>query len=308
MSLAEKTSSPKSQKTGWLGQYLALGLIWGASFSFITAGLTVTSPTGTTFWRCLLGALALWGYLAFSGKLPKREDISLALIGRLGLLALLLNVIPGWLFSFAQERVTTITASILNSATPIATIIVMLVAFRDELPTKTQFAGISIGLVGALVGLGVTPSSFGVNDPIGVLAIVVAIFCYGLAIPFSHKYVLPMKVSIETMATFQVSIAVIVLAPVYFFASGALFTQIPNAWVVIQMLLMGIVGTGFAYIWNFNVIQRAGSAIASSVSYPTLLVSLIIGWLALGEPFSWKLPIGAVLVAVGSAVTQWRRA
>jgi drug/metabolite transporter (DMT)-like permease len=217
-------------------------------------------------------------------------------------------VIPALLFAFAQERVTTVVSSIINSATPIATLVVMLLAFRDELPSLRQTSGILVGLVGALIALGIQPGSLGENDPLAVLALVGAIFCYGIGIPFSHKYVLPLGVPTKTMATFQVGIATVILAPIYFFQPEPLFTAVPDAWVVTQILLMGFIGTGFAYIWNFDMIERAGSAIASSVSYPTLLVSLIIGWLVLKEPFTWQLPIGAVLVVIGSAITQWRPA
>jgi drug/metabolite transporter (DMT)-like permease len=297
----------KVKSQSWLHLYIALGLIWGASFSFVEAALTVTSPAGSTFWRTFLGALALFGYLVLTRALPKPAEISWTFIWRIGFVGLLLSVIPALLFAFAQERVTTVVSSIINSATPIATLVVMLIAFRDELPSLRQTSGILIGLVGALVALGIQPGSLGENDPLAVLALVGAIFCYGIGIPFSHKYVLPLGVPTKTMATFQVGMATVILAPIYFLQPEPLFTAAPDAWVVTQILLMGIVGTGFAYIWNFDLIERAGSAIASSVSYPTLLVSLAIGWLVLKEPFSWQLPVGAVLVVVGSAITQWRR-
>lgn len=298
----------KLKASGWIHLYVALGLIWGASFSFVEAALTITSPAGSTFWRTLLGAIALVGYLIATKSFPRPADLTWTFVWRIGFVGFLLSVIPALLFAFAQERVTTVVSSIINSATPIATLVVMLIAFRDELPTLRQTSGILVGLVGALVALGVQPGSLGQNDPLAVAALAGAIFCYGIGIPFSHKYILTLGVPTRTMATFQVSIAAVFLAPIYFLQSEPLFTAIPDAWVITQILLMGFIGTGFAYIWNFNLIERAGSAIASSVSYPTLLVSLVIGWLVLQEPFSWKLPVGAALVVIGSAITQWRPA
>jgi drug/metabolite transporter (DMT)-like permease len=296
----------KLRATSWLHLYIGLGLIWGASFSFVEAALTVTTPAGSTFWRTMLGALALIGYLVATKAWPKKGQVSWTFVWRIGLVGLLFSVIPALLFAFAQERATTVVSSIINSATPIATLIVMLIAFRDELPTLRQTSGILVGLAGALIALGIQPGSIGENDPLAVAALVGAIFCYGIGIPFSHKYILPLAVPTKTVATFQVSIAALFLAPIYFLQPEPLFSAAPDAWVITQILLMGVIGTGFAYIWNFDLIDRAGSALASSVSYPTLLVSLAIGWLVLQEPFSWQLPIGALLVVIGSAITQWR--
>ena len=49
-----------ARKSGWLVEYLVLGLIWGSSFLLIHEGLASFTPFGLVFWRLFSGALALF--------------------------------------------------------------------------------------------------------------------------------------------------------------------------------------------------------------------------------------------------------
>jgi len=75
---------------------------------------------------------------------------------------------------------------------------------------------------------------------------------------------------------------------------------------LLAMLALGVLGSGFAYIWNFSIIAAAGGSIASTVTYVTPVVAVFVGWLFIGEQITWHEPVGAVFVILGAAITQGR--
>ncbi len=296
------------QSKRWLPQYLILSLVWGASFAFTEAGLTITSPLGITATRHAIGALVLIILLVLTGKFILLKNAPDILWKRMILVAMLLNVIPGYLFAFAQNHISTVIASIINSATPILTVLMLLIVFRTEPVTRKQVVGIMIGLAGGIIALGIEPGDLGENDPIGIFAVIGAILCYGFAIPYVRKSITPLSDSSLMLATMQVTIAGVITSSMFgvtVLLGGQSYSE-ASPWIATQVLILGI-GTGIAYVWHFQLIERAGSAVASTITYPTLLVSLVIGWIILREKFGWEMVIGAVLIVVGSAVTQQRQ-
>ena len=74
------------------------------------------------------------------------------------------------------------------------------------------------------------------------------------------------------------------------------------------MLALGMLGTGIAYVWNFQVIERAGAATASTVTFLTPLVAIVVGAVLLGKPVTPNEPLGGLVVLLGVALAQGRLA
>ncbi|MSY68705.1 MAG: EamA family transporter, partial [Actinobacteria bacterium] len=55
-----------------------------------------------------------------------------------------------------------------------------------------------------------------------------------------------------------------------------------------------------------KVMELAGSAIASSVTYLTPLVAVVVGVIFLNEDVTWYEPVGALVVLLGAAIAQER--
>ena len=252
------------------------------------------------FGRVSLGALTLVFWARFKGiDLPHEKKVWL----HLWVVSLLLNVIPGVLFAFAETKVTSILAGIINAVTPLMTLLAIMVAFREEKPKNYQVAGLLIGFLGVLTVLGAW-KGLGTNPLIAVLALLFAVTCYGVSFPYSRKFVLPYKLRPEAIAAVQVSTGAITLLPFYLMDGIAKDEYRPGP--VFAMVALGVFGSGFAYIWNFKIMEAAGSAIASTVTYVTPVVAVIVGIIFLGEQVSWYEPIGAVIVILGAAIGQAR--
>jgi len=290
----------RSLKGSWLPAYIALGLVWGCSFLFIKQGLTFLTPFGVAFGRCALGALTLTIYLKIR-KLNLPTDPKIWF--KLWVVSLLLNSIPGVLFAQAQTEVTSILAGIINATTPLMTLLVMLIIFRDEKLAANQIFGLIIGALGIATVFGIW-NGVGSNPAWAILMLLAAVFCYGLSFPFSKRYVIPLQLPSEVLAATQLIMATVTLVPFYLIDGIAEdeYRVIP----LLSMLALGIFGSGFAYIWNFQVIKGAGSAVASTVTYITPLVAVMMGLVFLNEPLTWNEPMGGLIVLVGAAISQNR--
>ena len=222
---------------------------------------------------------------------------------KLWVVSLLLNSIPGVLFAQAQTEVTSILAGIINATTPLMTLLVMLLIFRDEKISFNQITGLIIGALGIATVFGIW-NGVGTNTVWAILMLLAAVLCYGISFPYSKRYVIPLQLPSEVLAATQLIMGTITLVPFYLIDGIAEdeYRVIP----LLSMLALGIFGSGFAYIWNFHVIKGAGSAIASTVTYITPLVAVIMGLLFLNEPLTWNEPIGGLIVLLGAAISQNR--
>ena len=289
-----------SKKSSWVGVYLALGIVWGCSFIFIKLGLEFLTPFGVAFGRCALGAATLLIVARVKGvTLPKDRVILL----HLWIVALLLNVIPGVLFALAETKVTSILAGILNAVTPLMTLIAILVVNREERPKLFQIVGLLIGFTGVLTVLGAW-QGLGENPLWAILLLLAAVSCYGISFPYTRRFVMPYKLKSEAAVATQLTLAATTLVP--FYLIDGIAKDEYRLGPVLGMFALGIFGSGFAYIWNFKVMELAGSAIASSVTYLTPVVAVIVGVIFLNEKVTWYEPVGALIVLLGAAIAQER--
>ncbi len=294
-----RSPTPK-KSSNWIALYIALGVVWGAGFIFIELGLEFLTPIGVAFGRVSLGALTLLLWARYKKiALPKDKKLWF----HLWIVSLCVNVIPGVLFAQAQTQVTSILAGIISGVTPLMTLLAILIIFRDEKPKSYQVLGLALGFLGVLTVLGVW-RGLGSNPLPAVLALLLAVTLYGISFPYARKFVLPYKLKPESIAAGQVSAGALTLLPFYLMGPFAIDEY--RVGPVLAMLVLGIFGSGFAFIWIFIILEAAGSAIASTVTYVTPVVAVILGIVFLGENLTWNEPIGGVIVLLGAVIGQNR--
>jgi drug/metabolite transporter (DMT)-like permease len=291
-------SSPTTAK--WLPGFIALGITWGGSFLFIKWSLLSLNSIGVAFMRGAIGGATLVIYcVATKTKLPNkfREWAHIAVV------ALLLNAIPGYLFAVGETHVSSVMAGLLNATTPLMTVLVISVGFREQKIDKNQGLGVFIGFFGIVLVTGAF-SGLSANSWRGVIELLGATLCYGISFPYSKRYVNVLNYSPRSLAATQVSISAILLAP---FALVHGITHAPwTAKSLWGILILGAFGTGFAYIWNFRNVRLAGSLIASTVTFITPMVATLLGIWLLHESFKFTQVIGGICVLLSGALVQKR--
>lgn len=269
----------------------ALSLIWGSSFILIKRGLVGLSPMQLGSLRVLFSAvfLILIGFKSLT-EIKKNQWKYIVLTSFFG------TFIPAFLFALAQTQISSSVSSILNSLTPLNTLVIGTFAFGLTFK-RTQIIGVVIGLIGTLLLI----VNGAINHPGQnywyALLVLVASICYALNVNLLKKYLSNLKPLSITTGNFLVLFfpALLVLLSTNF------ITVIDNEVVQHSLLfiaILGVVGTGIANILFFKLIQISSPVFATSVTYLIPIVAFFWGLLD-GEMLTPIQFIGAFVVLLG---------
>ena len=280
------------QAADWV-RFAAVGAIWGSSFLLIKIGLEAFHPGLITWARVGSGALAL-------AAIPSaRKSIDRTDRARLVLLSIVWVAIPFTLFPLAEEHINSAVTGVLNGATPFfAGLLAAL--FFGRTPRGLQRWGIAVGFLGILlVSLG--SSAEGGTAVVGVLMVLAATFCYGLATNMAgslqHKYG-----SVPVMAQMLV-LGALWTTPFGIFG----LVRSEFAWgPAVAVLILGVVGTGLAFAIMATLVGSVGGPRASFITYLIPVVALVLGAVFLDESVA-PLALAGVVLVLGAAVMASRR-
>jgi drug/metabolite transporter (DMT)-like permease len=268
----------KSETKSWFILIL-LACVWGSSFILMKRGMQ-TMDGEPIFTDMQVGALRIFFastiLLPFSlraiFKIKQGRDLLLLfVVGFCG------NFIPAFLFTYAETSISSGYAGMLNSFTPIFTVIIGFLVFKVHLNT-IQIIGLTIGTIGMVLLMysgNLGPTNGGL---IHVLAIVLATFLYSISLnTIKHKLSHFSAVEITSLSLLLVLIPALV-ANGYFGTLQTIRTN-EHAWEGLGYIaVLGIVGTAFAVIIFNQIIALRDALFASSVTYFIPIVAVFIGF------------------------------
>ena len=280
----------ESKQLKWV-YLMVLALVWGSSFILIKKGLIGLTALQLGSLRIIFAAvfLLLIGFKSLS-KIPMYKWKYIALTSLFG------TFIPAYLFAIAQTEIDSSVSSILNSLTPLNTLILGALVFGLQFK-KNQIFGILIGLIGsALLILNGAIHHPEQNYYYAILVLIASI-CYAVNVNLIKKYLHDLSPLSITTSNFMV---LFVPAFIILFFSG-FFEVVHDLKVqesVLFIMVLGVVGTGIANILFFKLIQMSSPVFATSVTYLIPVVAFCWGLLD-NEMLTPVQFFGAFIILIG---------
>lgn len=278
---------------------LTLAALWGPSFLFIKVAVEEIPPLTLVLGRVAIGAtFLLIVLLAQRRRLPSDRR----LWRHLAVVAMLHNALPWVLLAWGEQFIDSALASILNGTTPLFTIILAHYLVEGDRMTMSKLFGVLIGFAGLVLLIwpslagGVQASTWGLLSVTGAAAI------YGVAMIYSRQHLrgLPPLVA----PTSQLLLATAYMLPVALIVDKPWTIDRPSTAALTSLFLLGIMGTGLAFIVYYRLLETANPTYISMVTYVIPIFGVILGVLVLDEQLTWYALAGFVFILLGVMVVN----
>ena len=250
---------------------LVTSSIWGSSFLMIKYSLEELNPSDIAIYRILIGALFINIFVRAKENIIITDNVKIFIISFFWM------ALPFYMFGIAEQTITSSLAGLINGSTPIFVAFIAVVFYKLKV-TKIQVLYIFTGFI----GVGLISLSGGINDvsfEIGFLYALIASISYGIAVnmvePLIQKY--DSLIVIKMVIRYAFVISLIMLGPTASF-------KLPTVEVsLIPMLILGIGGTGIAFLTYYKLLESVGRISSSFVVYMIPIFSIFFGYQFLNE-------------------------
>ncbi|AVO48012.1 EamA family transporter [Melaminivora suipulveris] len=289
-SSAPPVTVPAARNPAWVGEFVLLSSLWGASFLFMRLGAVEFGPLPTAGLRVTLAALFLLPLLLRSADWPvfKRHWKPALLAG------LVNSALPFALFAWAVMHIPTGLSSILNAAVPLFGALVALVWLGERI-AGLRWLGLLLGFAG--IGL-LAWRSPGALDASGsaagwaIAACLAASTCYAVGASFVQRYLRGVP-ALACATGSQIGAALALALPTVW----AWPERMPSARAWAAVAAIALLCTGIAYLLYFRLIARAGPSRALAVTFLAPVFAVCYGALFLGEQVTpWMVGCGGVII------------
>ena len=302
-SLAQVPSARHSSNYAFAyGAFALLALIWGFSYLLIKVADRDMNSNTVVLIRCATGTVTLLAIFGF-----RRKNIAPAGVRKrvpaFLLMALFSSVIPFVLISWGQIYVTTGLASILNSTTPLFTAIFAYWVTPAERPSLVNYLGVVLGFVGT--GILLAPEIIGKPlrlSALAALAILVGAAAYAVAALGQRRLLAGSDV--QEASLWQLALATLIMIPIALPTIGQFHF---HPLTLAAVLLLGSLGSGFAYIIYYYLLNTLGGTRGASVTLVIPLTAVLWGVLLLGESITAPVLVGMAVILGGIVLTSRRR-
>ena len=269
-----------------------LSLVWGSSFILIKKALIAFDPVEVACLRISISAIAFTPFLLWQ---LKNVDWSrwkfFLLVGLTG------SGIPAFMYATAQTEISSTMSGVLNSLTPIFTLIVSILVYKNPF-NLSKVQGVILGFVGAAMLFILGDSGDGSNNQWYGLFVVIGTFCYG----FSSNIVQHNLTGIRSLIISAVSFCMIGPPAIAYLLTTDILTDITTHEYGYQSLaaiaFLSLAGTVMASVLFYYLVQVTDAVFGSTVAFIMPLVAIVWGIFD-GEIFLMTDLIGMMLILGG---------
>ena len=250
---------------------LVTSSIWGSSFLMIKYSLDELNPSDIALYRILIGALFVNIFVRTKEKIDKADHIKFVIVSFFWM------ALPFYMFGIAEQTITSSLAGLINGSTPIFVAFIAVVFYRLRI-TNLQIIYIFSGFI----GVGLITLSGEINElsfNIGAIFALIASISYGIAV----NIVEPLIKKYESYIVLKIVMRYASLLSLILYGFTASF-KLPTPQVsLIPMLILGIGGTGIAFLTYYKLLDNVGRISSSFIVYMIPIFSIFFGYQFLNE-------------------------